>query len=111
MAECSKDAYHTDALTKKMQIKEISMLKKLASVFEEKGITFFLACGTSLGCARHKGFIPWDDDIDIYVFGRDYEKIKSVFGDGAIDNLEFQDYSITRDYPYPYPKIVATDFG
>ena len=95
--------------TEKLKCKEFDMLKRLSSILEDNGIEYFLACGTALGCARHKGFIPWDDDIDIYVRGCDYDKIRAIFADGPIDNLEFQDYTTTEEYPYPFPKIVAID--
>lgn len=101
--------FKKDTLTELLQKKEFEMLKKLSSIFEDNGIEFFLACGTSLGCARHEGFIPWDDDIDIYIHGYDYDKVKAVFSNGTIDNLQFQDYTTVQNYPYPFPKIVATD--
>lgn len=109
MVETSKADFKRVELTQKLQNKELDMLKKLSTILEENGIEFFLACGTSLGCARHKGFIPWDDDIDIYVRGCDYNKIRSIFANGPIDKLELQDYTTVNNYPYTFPKIVATD--
>lgn len=51
-----------------------NILKKIKEIFDENGWKYYLAYGTLLGAIRHKGFIPWDDDIDIWVPRQDYEK-------------------------------------
>ncbi len=43
---------------------QLEILKKVAAFCDENGLRYFIYYGTYLGAIRHKGFIPWDDDID-----------------------------------------------
>ena len=51
------------------------------SFLEDNGISWSVAFGTAIGAVRHKGIIPWDDDIDIYVPRKDYEKLFTIRGE------------------------------
>ena len=71
-------------LGRKMEMDEYKtvvkdMLGYVHKVCVENGIRYFVAFGTLLGTIRHNGFIPWDDDIDIWMLGEDYEKFVEVF--------------------------------
>lgn len=58
-----------------MQQHELVLFDEFVRVCEQNNIPYFLAYGTLLGAARHGGFIPWDDDIDVFVFARDLESL------------------------------------
>ena len=58
-----------------MQKKQLEMLHELDRVCKIAGLQYYLSSGTCLGAVRHKGFIPWDDDIDVYMLWRDAEKL------------------------------------
>ena len=83
------------------------VLLYIKRVCEDNHIRYFLASGTALGAKRHSGFIPWDDDIDIYMLRQDYEKFSSV-----IDNEKspFKLLDVYRDDKYflPFSKMVDT---
>lgn len=95
-------------ITEILQTRELAMLRQVKELLEKNNIVFFLACGTALGCVRHGGFIPWDDDIDIYIRGKDYERVRKIFETNDTGTLQFQDYKTTENYPYTFPKIVDT---
>ncbi len=61
-----------------LQKAEYEILKSTVRFFEENDINYMLAFGTLLGAVRHNGFIPWDDDIDLLVDRKDYEKLKQL---------------------------------
>lgn len=61
---------------------ELNILLELDRICAEHGLTYLLAYGTCLGAARHKGFIPWDDDIDVFMPRADYEKLYALFKNG-----------------------------
>lgn len=63
---------------------QLDILKKLDEVCKKNGLVYYLACGTCLGAIRHKGFIPWDHDIDVYMYVDDTKKLiecQKDFGD------------------------------
>lgn len=86
---------------------EIEILDYFVKVCEENNLIYFLDGGTLLGAVRHKGFIPWDDDIDVIMPRRDYEKLLTIMS--KIENEEFklESHDYNKDYIYPYAKMVS----
>lgn len=76
---------------KRIQLDVLSVVDRFC---RENDINYSLGCGTMLGAARHKGFIPWDDDIDIYLFRKEYNKLISLYPD-VVDDVKIA--SLERD--------------
>ena len=60
---------------------ELDILKYFHRFCEENNLTYYLAYGTLLGAVRHKGFIPWDDDIDVHMPRTDLERLVKIFNE------------------------------
>lgn len=87
---------------------EISILDYIVSICEENGITYYLAYGTLLGAVRHKGFIPWDDDIDIYMLRDDYMKFIRVVEKKQPERYRLLSIYNDEEYYYEFAKVVDT---
>jgi lipopolysaccharide cholinephosphotransferase len=70
--------YTVTEKTKRLWAVELDLLEKLMEVCDRNGLRYFASYGTLLGAVRHKGFIPWDDDIDITMPRKDFDKLKLI---------------------------------
>ena len=90
----------------RLQEIETDMLKAVTDLCEEYALTYSLYCGTLLGAVRHKGFIPWDDDIDIMMPLKDYLKFLKL-GDKLPEPYVLQYPGNTRGYYNNWAKVYA----
>lgn len=96
------------------EIKDIALmlLKTFDDYCVQHNIKYTLGFGTLLGAIRHNGFIPWDDDIDIFMVRNEYEKFLLFYkNDNDILGKDVKLYSIETESKYttPLPKIVYTN--
>ena len=71
------DYYSPDVL-KKLQTIELGILEEFDQICQKNKIDYFLVGGSAIGVVRHGGFIPWDDDIDVGMSRKDYDKFLSI---------------------------------
>ena len=83
----------------------LDMMQYVHEFCEEKGIQYFLYFGSLLGAVRHKGFIPWDDDMDICMTRKEYERFIKCFPKGKDARYSVMTYRDKNHYQ-PYAKIV-----
>ena len=64
---------------RELQLFQVKVMKRIHDFCVENDITYYMICGTFLGAIRHRGFIPWDDDMDIALLRKDYDKLIELF--------------------------------
>lgn len=90
---------------RKMQLIQLDILTEFDRVCRENNINYIMDAGTLLGAVRYKGFIPWDDDIDVRMLRSDYEKFCKIANDKLTDGFYFQNYRNDSGYPWIYSKV------
>ncbi len=86
-----------------LQGKLLDMLSWFDGYCRQEGLRYYLLGGSALGAARHQGFIPWDDDIDVGMPREDYEKLRSLQAEHGKYLFEFP--SEKKDFVYAYGKL------
>lgn len=91
-----------------LQKAEFNILKYFDQFTKKHNLDYFLYAGTLLGSIRHKGFIPWDDDIDVFMTRSNYNKFINVFKKENKEGFILLNCNDQKDYYYPFSKIVDT---
>ena len=87
---------------------QLDILIYVDKICKDNNIKYSLAYGTLIGAIRHKGFIPWDDDIDIVLKRSEYERLLEVLYKD--DNSKYMIFSMKDEgYFYPYAKVGDLD--
>ena len=89
----------------KLKAYEVKILDKFVSICKKNNLNYYLAYGTLLGAIRHKGFIPWDDDIDVYMKAEDYYKFKEIMKENPVDGYFYQSLETEKYYSLSFAKL------
>ena len=90
---------------REIQQMELGIMEYIHEICQKIGVKYFLAYGSLIGAVRHKGFIPWDDDMDICMLREDYEKLQDYLISNPNERYEVMSYKNNLNYVYPFMKV------
>ena len=93
-------------ILRKVQLVQLDIAKEVDRICKKHNIKYFLLGGTLIGAVRHKGFIPWDDDLDIGMLRSDYDKFFKIAQNELCEKYEIVDWKKDPYYPHPMAKVV-----
>ena len=94
-----------DEKLRTLQLMQLEMLKVVDAICEENNIKYSLYAGTLLGAVRHQGFIPWDDDLDICMARKEYDKFIRVWDELKPQGYILQNKENTPEFTQSFTKI------
>lgn len=86
----------------------LDILEYIDRICRENQLHYFMSDGTLLGAVRHKGYIPWDDDVDIWMPREDYKKIEEIINQDSNAHYRLINRQNTRGYIYGFGKVIDT---
>lgn len=104
LKEETRDGFFVDKKRKKIWLVELDLLVKFDEICKKHNLTYYMAYGTLIGAIRHKGFIPWDDDLDVMMPRKDYEKFLTLT-DEFNDPYFLQTPETDPGYSYSFARI------
>lgn len=104
MKEISIKSNPREQSLRELQMRILYIMKYVDKLCRENGIVYFIMGGTALGAVRHGGFIPWDDDLDIFMTPDQYEHFKKVFDEDGNKEFVIQEWRTVPEY-LEYAKV------
>jgi lipopolysaccharide cholinephosphotransferase len=95
-----------EVLNKAIQNKLLEILNDVVELIEKNGLKYSLKAGTALGAIRHRGFIPWDDDVDIVLPREDYDKLIKILLKQPFAKYIFQNVRTNKNFNQCFSKII-----
>lgn len=105
-AQALKELFNPEgSKLRKTQLELLEILVDLAEICDQNNIQWWLSSGTLLGAARHKGFIPWDDDIDIVMLRKDAKRLEKILHKMDSDKYVYQSMKSDVEYVNAFGKF------
>ena len=95
-----------DKTLRKVQLTQLEIAKEFKRICDEHNLKYMMEGGTLLGAVRHKGFIPWDDDMDFSMPREDYERFFAIMKTSENKKYEVVDWRDDNKYPHPFGKLI-----
>ena len=102
-----RDGFYIPSAMKQAWAAELELLKEIDKVCKKHNIQYFADWGTLLGAVRHKGFIPWDDDLDITMKRKDFERFVEVAKSELPEGFEVFTYANHPNFWHFLSRVVA----
>lgn len=102
-----EDRQYSPEDLKKTQDVLLEIMKDVLRVCKENDIPVSLSAGTAIGAVRHKGFIPWDDDIDLMLLREDYDRLLEILPEQLDEKFGVDDWLHNKDFPAPNACVYA----
>lgn len=93
---------------RKAQLRMVEIVKAIDAICVRHDIPYWCDFGTMLGAVRHKGFIPWDDDLDISLMEKDYRRLLPLLEKELPEEFKLQYHGNEKHFPYSFAKVVDT---
>lgn len=90
---------------RRQQLRMLEILCQIDRICKKHGIHYWLSSGTLIGAARHGGFIPWDDDLDIEMMREDYTRLMAILPEELPSTMALQSHETDPTYFFYYAKI------
>jgi len=92
-----------------LQLQDLEILRAFQRICEANSLRYYLGSGTLLGAVRHKGFIPWDDDIDVEMPRPDYDRFSRLCATELGGGFSWHSYLTDPNYPFMWGKLMRDD--
>ena len=89
----------------KLRLAQLKIAKEVKRICEKNNINYFLDAGSMLGAVRHKGFIPWDDDMDIGMMDEEYKKFIKIAPKELGEEFFLDNYYLNKEYGLVFSKV------
>ena len=89
----------------KLKSAQLEIMDEIHRICVKNNVKYYIVGGTLIGAVRHKGFIPWDVDIDIAMYRKDYLKFKQLCQVELDIKFEYRDYLNTRNFNHPHALV------
>lgn len=100
-----KSKKYDDETLKHLQQVQMKIFKYFLEICEEHDLTYFIYGGSLLGTIRHKGFIPWDDDIDVIMFRKEFDKLNEILKYELDEKYNFINVLNEETYHYTWARL------
>ena len=90
---------------RKLQLLQASIVDDIDRICSQNGLRYYMIGGTLLGAVRHRGFIPWDDDIDLVMYRADYDRLLEIIREQYADRYFVQTFHTDPHYARYIAKI------